>query len=437
MLTSLKNVFKVPELRNKVLFTLLMIVIYRLGAQIPVPGIAYDQVQELKRQSEQSGALGFLNLFSGGALTQFSLFALGIMPYITASIIIQILGVVIPKLEQWQNQGAVGQRKITQWTRYLAIIIATVQGTGLTYLFGTGRGGSTFFGSGAPNIKLLPDTAIPRVLLVVLTLVAGTALLMWMGEIITQRGVGNGMSLLIFASVVSGLPYSYYRMLQEGETVVFVILVLISVLTVVAIVFVENGQRRIPVQFAKRVVGRRMYGGQSTYIPLKVNQAGVIPIIFASSIIYLPVLLGNLFSGSWYDPVRNFVDDYITNPRHWTYLLMLFLLILGFAYFYVAIAFDPIKQADSIRKQGGFIPGIRPGAQTERYLAKVLNRITLPGAIFLAAIAILPNIVLLATDLTDFAFGGTTVLIAVGVALETMKQIDSQLMMRNYEGFLK
>jgi preprotein translocase subunit SecY len=226
-------------------------------------------------------------------------------------------------------------------------------------------------------------------------------------------------------------------MLKEGETVVFAILVLISVLTVVAIVFVENGQRRIPVQFAKRVVGRRMYGGQSTYIPLKVNQAGVIPIIFASSIIYLPVLLGNLFSASWYDPVRNFVDDYITNPRHWTYLLMLFLLILGFAYFYVAIAFDPIKQADSIRKQGGFIPGIRPGAQTERYLAKVLNRITLPGAIFLAAIAILPNIVLLATDLTDFAFGGTTVLIAVGVALETMKQIDSQLMMRNYEGFLK
>jgi preprotein translocase subunit SecY len=437
VLTSLKNIFKVHDLRNKVLFTLLVIVIYRLGAHVPVPGIAYDQVQELRKQSEQSGTLGFLNLFSGGALTQFSVFALGIMPYITASIIIQILGVVIPKLEQWQNQGAVGQRKITQWTRYLAIMIAFVQGTGLTYLFGTGRGGSTFFGSGAPSIQLLPDTEVPRVLLVVLTLVAGTALLMWMGELITQRGIGNGMSVLIFCSVVSGLPYGYYRMLKEGKVAVFVILVLISLGTLVAIVFVENGQRRIPVQFAKRVVGRRMYGGQSTYIPLKVNQAGIIPIIFASSILFLPTLLGNLFSGEWYDPVRNFVDDYVINQTHWVHLLLLFFLILGFAYFYVAIAFDPVKQADSIRKQGGFIPGIRPGPQTERYLQKVLNRITLPGAIFLAFIAILPNIVLFFSDITYFPLGGTTVLIAVGVALETMKQIDSQLMMRNYEGFLK
>ena len=434
MLSNVRNVFKVPDLRNKVLFTLAIIVVYRIGAHLPVPGVDTDAVKTLKDQAQQSGALGFLNLFSGGALTSFAIFALGIMPYITSSIIIQILGVVIPKLEQWQNQGAVGQRKITQWTRYLAIIIALVQGTGLAYIYGTGRGGATFFGSGAPQIKLLLDTSVPRVSLVVLTLVAGTALLMWMGELITQRGIGNGMSILIFCSVVSGLPSGYYTILQEGKTAVFIILIMLSIATLVAIVFVEQGQRRIPVQFAKRVVGRRMYGGQSTYIPLKVNQAGVIPIIFASSVLYLPVLLQNVVDWSW---VQTAVDDYINNQTNWIHMLIMGLLVLGFAYFYVAIAFDPIKQADSIRKQGGFIPGIRPGPQTERYLAKVLNRITLPGAMFIAVIAILPSIVLRFGNVQSFPLGGTTVLIAVGVALETMKQVDSQLMMRNYEGFLK
>jgi preprotein translocase subunit SecY len=283
-------------------------------------------------------------------------------------------------------------------------------------------------------VKLLLDTSVPRVSLVVLTLVAGTALLMWMGELITQRGIGNGMSILIFCSVVSGLPSGYYTILQEGKIVVFVILILLSIGTLVSIVFVEQGQRRIPVQFAKRVVGRRMYGGQSTYIPLKVNQAGVIPIIFASSVLYLPVLLQNVVDWKW---VQSAVDNYINNQTNWVHMLIMGLLVLGFAYFYVAIAFDPIKQADSIRKQGGFIPGIRPGPQTERYLSKVLNRITLPGAIFIAVIAILPSIVLRFGHVQSFPLGGTTVLIAVGVALETMKQIDSQLMMRNYEGFLK
>ncbi len=425
--------FKVPDLRNKILFTLTMIVAYRFGAHIPVPGIDLTAVETLKDQAKEGGVLGFLNLFSGGALTQFAVFALGIMPYITSSIIMQILGVVIPKLEEWQNQGAVGQRKITQWTRYLTIAIALLQATALTFLFGRG-GGNSFFGSNVPDIILLPDFTLPRVMLVILTLTAGTALLMWMGELITQRGIGNGMSLLIFTSVVSTLPFQFGAVRAEGGNVVFTILILLSIAILVGIVFVEQGQRRIPVQFAKRVVGRRMYGGQSTYIPLKVNQAGVIPIIFASSILYLPALLANVVQWDW---LQNFVDDYVLNATSPVHLTLYGLLIVGFAYFYTAISFDPAKQADTIRKQGGFIPGIRPGPQTERYLARILNRITLPGALFIAFIAILPSIVLTIADVSVFPFGGTTVLIAVGVALETMKQIDSQLMMRNYEGFLK
>ena len=433
MLTSLRNMFRVPDLRNKILFTLFVIVVYRFGAHIPVPGVDLTAVKTLRDQAKAGGVLGFLNLFSGGALTQFAVFALGIMPYITSSIIMQILGVVIPKLEEWQNQGAVGQRKITQWTRYMTIAIALLQATALTFLFGRG-GGRSFFGRNVPNIVLLPDFTLPRVLLVVLTLTAGTALLMWMGELITQRGIGNGMSLLIFTSVVSTLPFQFGAVRAEGGNIVFGILVLLSIAILVGIVFVEQGQRRIPVQFAKRVVGRRMYGGQSTYIPLKVNQAGVIPIIFASSILYLPALLSNVVQSQWLD---DFVNNYVLNATNAVHLILYGLLIVGFAYFYTAISFDPAKQADTIRKQGGFIPGIRPGPQTERYLAKILNRITLPGALFIAFIAILPSIVLSIANVSVFPFGGTTVLIAVGVALETMKQIDSQLMMRNYEGFLK
>ena len=434
MLSSLKNIFKVSDLRGKVLFTLLMVALYRLGAHIPVPGIDLNAVKQLQKQADQGGTLGYLNLFSGGSLSSFAIFALGIMPYITGSIIIQILGVVIPKLEQWQNEGAVGQRKITQWTRYLAIGIALLQATGLTFLFGRGNGATLLGGRNAPNVVLLPGFHLNRVLLVIVTLTAGTCLLMWMGELITQRGIGNGMSIMIFCSVVSRLPYEYYRILQEKKFIVFAILITISLGILVAVVIVENGQRRIPVQFAKRVVGRRMYGGQSTYIPLKVNQAGVIPIIFASSVLLLPVLLSNVIHITW---LQHFIDTYVVNQQNAVHLIIYGLMIIAFAYFYNAISFDPVKQADQIRKQGGFIPGIRPGHQTERYLDKILKRITLPGALFIAAVALLPSIVLAIAMVSQFPFGGTTVLIAVGVALETMKQIDSQLMLRNYEGFLK
>jgi preprotein translocase subunit SecY len=439
MLSNVKNIFKVEDLRNKLMFTFAMVAIYRFGAALRVPGIDSQAVRQLHEASNSQGALGFLNLFSGGAFGSFSIFALGIMPYITASIIMQVLGVVIPKLEQWQQEGAVGQRKITQWTRYLAIAIATLQGSGLTFIFGQGRG-SAFFGAAnkAPDVVLL-DPFMPRALLVIPSLVAGTALLMWIGELISQRGIGNGMSMMIFASVVSGLPYNYYSLLQSKKTITFIVLVAVSVGILFAVVRVELGQRRIPVQFAKRVVGRKMYGGQNTYIPLKVNQAGVVPIIFASSVLLLPVLMSNMLGSGegWRGSIAGFVNNYLVNSQNMLYISIFFLLIIAFAYFYNSIAFDPIRQADQLRKQGGFIPGIRPGPQTESFFAKTVNRITLPGALFVAFIAILPYIILWVGDVQSFPFAGTTVLIAVGVALELMRQIDSQLMQRNYEGFLK
>jgi preprotein translocase subunit SecY len=433
------NIFKVAELRNKILFTLAMLLIYRLGVSLRVPGVDAQAVSQLREASKSQGALGFLNLFSGGAFGSFSIFALGIMPYITSSIIMQVLTVVIPKLEQWQQEGATGQRKITQWTRYVAIGIATLQGAGLTFIFGQGRG-SAFFGAStqAPDVVLL-DPFMPRALLVIPSLVAGTALLMWLGELSSQRGIGNGMSMVIFASVVSDLPYSYYSLLQTRKTLVFVILVALTIAIILAVVRVELGQRRLPVQFAKRVVGRKMYGGQNTYIPLKVNQSGVVPIIFASSVLLLPVLMSNMLGSGegWRGSIARFVDQYLINSQNLLYVTVFALLIIAFAYFYNSIAFDPIRQADQLRKQGGFIPGIRPGQQTESFLAKTVNRITLPGAMFVAVIAILPYIVLWVGNVTSFPFAGTTVLIAVGVALELMRQIDSQLMQRNYEGFLK
>ncbi|MEO5975197.1 MAG: preprotein translocase subunit SecY [Ilumatobacteraceae bacterium] len=439
MLSNVKNIFKVVDLRNKVLFTLAMILLYRFGSALRVPGIDAQAVKQLREASQSQGALGFLNLFSGGAFGSFSIFALGIMPYITASIIMQVLGVVIPKLEEWQQEGAVGQRKITQWTRYVAIGIAILQSAGLTFIFGQGRG-SAFFGAAtrAPDVVLL-DPFMPRALIVIPSLVAGTALLMWLGELISQRGIGNGMSMIIFASVVSNLPYGYYSLLQNKKIVVFVILVSVSIGILVAVVRVELGQRRIPVQFAKRVVGRKMYGGQNTYIPLKVNQAGVVPIIFASSVLLLPVLMSNMLGSAqgWRGSVAGFVNNYLVNSQNMLYISIFFLLIIAFAYFYNSIAFDPIRQADQLRKQGGFIPGIRPGPQTESFLAKTVNRITLPGALFVAFIAVLPYIILWVGNVQSFPFAGTTVLIAVGVALELMRQIDSQLMQRNYEGFLK
>ena len=438
-MSKISNIFKVAELRNKILFTLAMLAIYRLGSALRVPGVDAQAVSQLREASKSQGALGFLNLFSGGAFGSFSIFALGIMPYITSSIIMQVLTVVIPKLEEWQQEGATGQRKITQWTRYVAIGIATLQGAGLTFIFGQGRG-SAFFSSSnsAPDVVLL-DPFMPRALLVIPSLVAGTALLMWLGELISQRGIGNGMSMVIFASVVSGLPYSYYSLLQTRKNVVFVILVALTIAIIIAVVRVELGQRRIPVQFAKRVVGRKMYGGQNTYIPLKVNQSGVVPIIFASSVLLLPVLMSNMLGSAegWRGSIARFVDQYLINSQNLMYVSVFGLLIIAFAYFYNSIAFDPIRQADQLRKQGGFVPGIRPGQQTEAFLGKTVNRITLPGATFVAVIAILPYIVLWVGNVRSFPFAGTTVLIAVGVALELMRQIDSQLMQRNYEGFLK
>ena len=449
MLTRVLNMFRVADLRNKILFTLSMLVIFRLGVAIPSPGVDLDAVDQLRNQADAGGVTGLLNFFSGGALSQFAIFALGIFPYITASIIMQVLGVVIPRIEQWQNQGAVGQRKITQWTRYLTIAIAIIQATSFSFLFHNGGGGFSLTGGNANQaIDLLPNFTAPRVFLVVLTLTAGTALLMWMGELITQKGIGNGMSLIIFASVVSTIPNQFSLVkAAEGWSAVFVISLMYLGL-LVAIVFVENGQRQIPVQFAKRVVGRRMAGGQSTYIPLKVNQSGVIPIIFASSVLYLPIILAavlpsdsNPDHNTWGESVQNWVNTNLGDPADTVYLIIFALMIVGFAYFYTAITFDPVKQADQIRKQGGFIPGIRPGRQTERYLGRILSRITLPGALFIAAVAVIPAIALSqyipSGGAGAYSFSGISVLIAVGVALETMKQIDSQLMMRNYEGFLK
>ena len=428
MFSSLKNVFKIPDLRNKIVFTLLMIALYRLGSNVTVPGIDFGAVQDLQAQAERGGVLGFLNLFSGGALTQMAVFALGIMPYITSSIIMQLLAVVIPKIEQWQKQGAVGQKKITQWTRYMTVGLALLQATGITYQFNNG-----LLGDGTTTVPLVTKFDVPHVALIVLTITAGTAIVMWMGELITQRGIGNGMSILIFANVVSRMPAQFGNVRAEKGNFVFALFFLVGVLMIAAIVFVEQGQRRIPVQFAKRVVGRRMYGGQSTYIPLKVNQAGVIPIIFASSVLYFPVLLSNVIQVDW---IVDFINKNLVQPDNMFYITIYGLMIVFFTYFYTAITFNPAQQADIIRKQGGFIPGIRPGPPTERYLAQILNRITLPGSLFLAAIALVPNIILRFYNVEGFPFGGTTILIAVGVALETMKQIDSQLMMRNYEGFL-
>ena len=437
-MSRIGNIIKVPDLRNKVLFTLAMLLIYRFGSYLPVPGVDQNAVRAIEDQAKEGGVLAYLQLFAGSALTQFSLFALGIMPYITSSIIMQILTVVIPKLQEWQQQGAVGQRKITQWTRYLTIGIAVLQATGFTFLFNSGGGGLT----GDSTIKLVSVWSPLRVMLIVTTLTAGTALLMWMGELITNRGIGNGMSLIIFCSVVSGMPAAFSSVYAaENGTMKLAIFVAFFLVLLVFIVFIEQGQRRIPVQFAKRVVGRKQYAGQSTYIPLKVNQAGVIPIIFASAVLNLPVLISQVLpSDGWGASVSQWINDNLVNSTNPLYLTFLGLFIVGFAYFYTAIAFDPVQQADNLRKQGGFIPGIRPGPQTEAYLTRVLNRITLPGALFIAVLAILPTVLVSVLvgggNNAAYSIGGTSLLIAVGVALETMKQVDSQLMMRNYEGFL-
>jgi len=435
-LSRLRNMFRVPDLRNKIFFTIFIIFIFRVGSYIPVPYVDFHSLAQLKKHAA-TGAIGFLDLFSGGALTGAAVFALGIMPYITSSIIMQLLGVVIPKLEEWQNEGATGQKKVTQWTRYLTVALALMQSTALVFVLKSGKGGllGQSFTQLPQGLVLIHNFTAFKAGLIILTWTAGTALVMWLGELITQRGIGNGMSILIFTSVVSRLPFQFGAIWTEAGRLQFIVIIIIALLMILAIVAVESGQRRIPVQFAKRVVGRRMYGGQSTYIPLKVNQSGVIPVIFASSLLSFPAILATVLpwtgAKSWIS--NNLVGQ---GTLSWFYIGAYALLILFFSYFYTAIAFNPAQQADIIRKQGGFIPGIRPGPPTERYLAKVLNRITLPGAIFLMIIALLPMMVLKFWNITQFPFGGTSILITVGVMLETMKQIDSQLMMRNYEGFL-
>ena len=436
MLTRLRNIFRVADLRNKILFTLMVVGVYRLGAHLPVPYVDFGAIRDLQASANNSGVVGFLDLFSGGAITNVAIFFLGIMPYITASIIMQLLGVVIPKLEQWQQEGQTGQKKITQWTRYLTVALALVQSTGFVFALHQGQGGLIGLGANLPaGIDFIPGFNFWRAGLIVLVWTAGTALVMWLAELSTQRGIGNGMSILIFASVVASLPGQGGAVWTQGTKFQFFVIIGIGIAMIVGIVFVESGQRRIPVQFAKRVVGRRMYGGQSTYIPLKVNQSGVIPVIFASSILSFPALLASAL-GSNFTGVQGWINDNLVNNQGWFYMGFYTLLIIFFAYFYTAIAFNPQQQADIIRKQGGFIPGIRPGPPTEKYLAKVLNRITLPGALFLAVIALTPLLVFALWDISQFPFGGTALLITVGVALETMKQIDSQLLMRNYEGFL-
>jgi preprotein translocase subunit SecY len=426
VLKAFLNAFRVPDLRGKILFTLLVIAIYRFGAHVPVPVVDFNILTKAVNASGGGGFLAMMNLFSGGGLSRMAVFGLGIMPFITSSIIMQLLQVVIPKLQALQDQGEAGVKKINQYTRYVTVVLAILQSTGLVFLFHSQSV------AGVPDIFPPGTFTAPNVLLIILTLTAGTAMVMWLGELITQRGVGNGMSIIIFTSVISALPAEGNAILATS-TVHFVIALILGVAIIVAIVFMDQGQRRIPIQYAKRVVGRRMMGGTSTYLPLKVNQAGVIPIIFASSVLYFPTLLASVIHAQWF---QNLVTNDLTNPASFIYMASLTVLIVFFSYFYTAIQFDPVRTADQIRKQGGFVPGIRPGPPTATYLNDILVRITLPGSLFLAAVALIPSVVLAYWHVQRFPFGGTSVLIAVGVALETMKQIESQLLMRHYEGFL-
>ncbi len=436
MLAIYRNMFLIPDLRKKILFTLALIAVYRLGATLPVPGIDLDAVRVWQTMVQTGGIIGLLNLFSGGALEQFSVFALGIIPYITASIIMQLLQVVIPRLRSLQEEGESGRKVITQWTRYLTVILALIQSTGFTYMFHTGM----FTG----GIDLIPVYTPARVMLIVLTMTAGTAMVMWLGELITQRGIGNGMSLIIMASILSQFPFIFGQIWAQtgfvGNIPVFVVIVLMFLAMIVGVIFVDQGQRRIPIQFAKRVRGRRVLGGQSTYIPLKVNTSGVIPVIFATSVLLIPALLITAIpsDAAWLQSIYRWLDQNLGSGQQsvsWWYIGILFALIIFFTYFYTAIQFDPEQQAEAIQRQGGFIPGVRPGRQTAKYLGFVLNRITLPGSIFLAVLAVLPSVAGALTN-TQIAFSGVSLLIVVSVALETMKQIESQLTMRNYEGIL-
>ncbi len=441
MLSAFLSAFRTPDLRKKLLFTVAMIAIYRLGATVPSPGVSYGNVQkclDAVGNSAGGGVFNLLNLFSGGALLQLTVFALGIMPYITASIILQLLTVVIPRLEQLRKEGQSGQPKITQYTRYLTLGLAVLQASAFVALARSGQ----LFNQQCNQWPIIPETKLPMWLTVttlVITMTAGTGVIMWLGEMITDRGIGNGMSVLIFTSIAARLPAEGWAIKQSKGWSVFVLVMLIGVLVITAVVFMEQAQRRVPVQYAKRMVGRRMYGGTSTYIPLKVNQAGVIPVIFASSLLYLPTLAMQLMNSNNPSRLYKFLLNYVTNPSSWVNISLYFLLVIFFTYFYVSITFNPTEVSDNMKKYGGFVPGIRPGKPTSEYLEFILSRITLPGALYLGIISILPNLFinLVGGQKQNFPFGGTAVLIIVGVGLETVKQIESQLMQRNYEGFLR
>jgi preprotein translocase subunit SecY len=413
----LANAWRVPELRQRVLFTAGILLVYRFGSWVPAPGVNSQTIEDYF--SGRGGTvLGLLNIFSGGALSQFAVFALGIMPYVTASIILQLMTVVVPRLEQLQKEGEAGFAKINQYTRYLTVALAAAQASGYAFLFE--RQGALEANAG-------------RMVLIILTLTAGTTLLMWMGELITKRGIGNGISLLIFASILTGLPLGISAW-YNGGVMERLFLPLMALAIVVAVVFIQEGQRRIPIQYAKRMVGRRMTAGGSTYMPLRVNMAGVIPVIFAAAVMAFPPTIAQYFPQT-----QGFVNRHFT-PNDLSYILFQALLIIIFTYFYTAVQFNPVDQADNLRKYGGYIPGIRPGPPTAVYLDRVLTRLTLPGALYLAAVAALPSIAIAYfgfSQATAGAVGGTSVLIAVGVALDTMRQMESQMMMRSYEGFLK
>jgi preprotein translocase subunit SecY len=413
----LANAWRVPELRRRVLFTAAILLVYRFGSWVPAPGVDSQTIEDYF--SGRSGTvLGLLNVFSGGALSQFAIFALGIMPYVTASIILQLMTVVVPKLEQLQKEGEAGYAKINQYTRYLTVALAAAQASGYAFLF---------------ERQGVLEANAGRMVLIILTLTAGTTLLMWMGELITKRGIGNGISLLIFASILTGLPLGISAW-YNGGVMERLFLPLMALAIVVAVVFIQEGQRRIPIQYAKRMVGRRMTAGGSTYLPLRVNMAGVIPVIFAAAVMAFPPTIGQYFPQT-----QGFVNRHFT-PSDLTYIFFQGFLIIVFTYFYTAVQFNPVDQADNLRKYGGYIPGIRPGPPTAVYLDRVLTRLTLPGALYLALVASLPSIAIAYfgfSQATAGAIGGTSVLIAVGVALDTMRQMESQMMMRSYEGFLK
>jgi preprotein translocase subunit SecY len=442
MLTAFVRAFQTPDLRKKLLFTLGIVALFRLGASLPTPGISQANVAFCSNLATTSGGntanvLAIVNLLSGQALLRLSVFALGIMPYITASIILQLLTVVIPRLETLKQEGQAGQAKITQYTRYLTVGLALLQSTGYVEL---ARSGTLFNGCGAAgNHPLIPNGSVFTIATMVITMVAGTTVIMWMGELITDRGVGNGMSVLIFTTVISVIPGELLLIFRDKGAFYAAISLVVVVAIVAFVVFMEQAQRRIPVQYAKRMVGRRMYGGTSTYIPMKVNQAGVIPVIFASSLLYIPTLAAQLF-GNQNNPAGwvRWVARYIEQSSSAFYMLAFFVLIIGFTYFYVSITFNPTEVADNMKKYGGFIPGIRPGRPTAEYLSYVLSRLTAPGSVYLGVIALFPLLALSAIGVANqFPFSGVSLLIMVGVGLDTVKQIESQLQQRNYEGFLR